>query len=169
MMRSIVLNHNRFGLIVTELNTTDFKNQTFTTKIRGANTISSLSLQNGNMTNGGASIFLPDSLISKCPRNAVVRISYNAFLTSVLFQADPSSAFGHLITAGNLSASQMILSASACKGSLIEGLVDPVIIEFPKPQVSTSNFFSYDINIPRSIFAVLETHQSLYVYFGIQT
>lgn len=133
--KAVTFQRHKFGVIVTELNTNNFSNQTFAAQLSEAGVLSDLSIYAGNISKGNASIFVPDSLMSKCPQNTRVRISYNIFLNSVFFQADTSSPFGSLIATGNLSVGRTIMSVSACKGSLIENLEEHVIIEFPKPTV----------------------------------
>ena len=147
-MKSVTFQRNIVGLIVTEVNTSNFKNQTFTATLRSvgggaseSRKLSGVSLQQGAVSTDSstASVHIPDSLISKCPSNSSVRVNYIVFLSSVMFQANSSSFFGELIESGSLNVSSIVLSATACSGNSIEGLVDPVILEFPKPKVSVYN------------------------------
>ena len=71
-----------------------------------------------------------------------------------MFQANSSSFFGELVESGSLNVSRIVLSATACSGNSIEGLVDPVILEFTKPKVSVYNCghspthkFSYSFSV----------------------
>ena len=141
--RSITFQRDLIGIVVTKVNTSSFKNQTFSaklsTRVGGSRRLSEVLLNQGSMQGDSstASVHIPDLLVSKCPPNSSVRINYNVFLNSVIFQGNPNSYFGQLVESGNLNVSNIILSASACRGSSIEGLEEPVILEFPKPAVST--------------------------------
>ena len=151
-MKSVTFQRDIVGLIVTEVNTSNFKNQTFTATLRSvgggggaseSRKLSGVSLQQGAVSTDSstASVHIPDSLISKCPSNSSVRVNYIVFLSSVMFQANSSSFFGELIESGSLNVSSIVLSATACSGNSIEGLVDPVILEFPKPKVSLDSMY----------------------------
>lgn len=165
-MKSVTFQRDIVGLIVTEVNTSNFKNQTFTATLRSiggggggaseSRKLSGVSLQQGAVSTDSstASVHIPDSLISKCPSNSSVRVNYIVFLSSVMFQANSSSFFGELIESGSLNVSSIVLSATACSGNSIEGLVDPIILEFPKPKVSVYNCghspthkFSYSFSV----------------------
>lgn len=139
---SISFQRDLIGIVVTKVNTNSFRNQTFSAKLSTregrSRRLSEVSLTQGSIQGDSstASVHIPETLVSKCPPNSSVRINYNVFLSSVIFQGHPMSFFGQLVETGNLNVSNLILSASACRGNSIEGLVEPVILEFPKPAVS---------------------------------
>ena len=121
----------RFATIVTEVDYKLFNNQTFVAEVTNSN-ISIISTDENpeeliNELNK-ASISIPQSVVSKCPSTERVRIAYNVFTANVLFGSNENS-----------SAANIIISATACSGTIIDGLVqDQVTIEMPKPEVSPS-------------------------------
>lgn len=126
------LQKERFAVVIAEVNTETFVNQTFVAEVVNNRNISSVSTKEGfvNELNNKASIVIPQSVISKCPQTERTRISYNIFIGNVLFENTSRNS--------TTDTTDVVMYASACSGTVIDGLPEneQVIIEIPKPEVS---------------------------------
>ena len=132
----------RTGISIIELGSTGFRNQSFS--IVSGETLVNLTTSEGNdpRRSFNASIFLPETILNgvnitmRMNNSDNVRISYTIFLSDALFQVNPNSDFGMNLRQANLSANNMIISATITNAGKVENLNNPVIISFRKPPVS---------------------------------
>ena len=141
--RTVTFQKEEIAIIISENNRTTFQNQTFVVEVQngrlldrgGVMLVENIKLSEAK-SESMMSLSIPDSLSQNYEGKGPIRISYNVFLSTVLFQAS-TGYYGQLITAGNLTVGGVVISASV-SNKTIENLDDPISITFTKPKVSNS-------------------------------